>query len=178
MPSLDRQDRAGSEEDVLRVDIADLAEIRGDARVLEHLSRRLELRLVRGRALEVELGRLHSLRPEGSLERRHVRDLVSLDHLRELADNAAETTLRDGLGVEGGLEVLESQCVVEDVDVARRAPSAGERRCGAQEGAPTDDRANPDTRLAQERRPRVAIDLLGGFADRTVLVEHFQAWKQ
>src|SRR5579884_4324556 len=56
---LDRQDRAGRTEDLLRLDVADLAEVGGDAGVLKHLCCCLELRHVGGRALEVEVRLLH-----------------------------------------------------------------------------------------------------------------------
>ena len=73
---LDRQDRAGGGEDLLRLDVADLAEVGRDARVLEHLGGGLELGLVGGRALEVERRLLDGSLAERALEERDVRVLV------------------------------------------------------------------------------------------------------
>ena len=61
----------------------DLAEVRGDARVLEHLGGRQELRLVGGRALEVELRLRDGLAAERALQERDVQRLVLGDDLRE-----------------------------------------------------------------------------------------------
>ena len=78
MAGLDRQDRAGRGEHLLRLDVADLAEVGADARVLEHLGGGLELGLVLRRAGEVEL-RLRDRLAERALQRCDVRGLVAGD---------------------------------------------------------------------------------------------------
>ena len=125
----DGEHRSCRAEDLLRLDVAGLAEVRGDAGVLEDLGGRHELRLVRVRALEVELRRLDSGAAECALQERDVRGLVLGDDACELADLPAEATLADGLRVERRLEVLERQREVQDRDVAFR----GTRRLRSRE---------------------------------------------
>jgi hypothetical protein len=64
---LDRKDRAGGGEDLLRLDVAHLAEVRRDARVLEDLRGGLELLLVGNRGLELEPRLLDGLGTESVL---------------------------------------------------------------------------------------------------------------
>ena len=71
----------------LVADVPDLAEVRGDAGVLERLGRGLELRLVGGRVPEVEPRLGDGLAAERALQERDVRLLVACDDVGELADS-------------------------------------------------------------------------------------------
>ena len=102
-----------------------------------------------------------------------MRGLVVRDGLRELHGLAGELAAGDGLRVEGGLEVLEREREVEDVDVARRGPRrAGERARGqrAQERAAAEQRAAAEHDAAQSVATRDA-GALGSLLQRAVGVD-------
>src|SRR5215210_1361814 len=174
---LDREDRARCAQNRLRLDVADLAEVGGDARVLEHLRRGHELRLVRRRPLEVEHGLLDGSGAESLLQERDVSVLMGGDDTRELPHLAGEPALRHRLVVEGRLEVLERQREVEDRDVAGGDGCRRHLRDDAEERAAADERACAQAGLAQKRPARVAVDVDRRLADSTVGVELFQAGK-
>src|SRR6478735_6404498 len=99
------------------MDQRSLALVGGDARVLEHLGRAQEgAPLARG-ALEVEARALDGLGTEHALERRDVRVLVARDDGGEAPDRTGVAADAQRLVVERGLEVLERERVVEDLDV-------------------------------------------------------------
>jgi len=174
MACLDREDRTRRAEDLLRLDVADLAEIRGHSGVFEDLGGRLELRLVGRGALEVELRALHSLRAKRSLEERDVGGLVPGNDGRELAHLSTEAALGDGLVVERRLEVLERKREVEDRDVARCDSRTGDRREGAEEGASAEDCTGAKAGLAEEPGARVDAGLLSRLPNRAVRVQLFE----
>jgi hypothetical protein len=172
---LDGQDAAGADEDGLGLDVRDLAEIGVDAGVLEHVGGGLELGLVLGRALEVELRLRHGGGAERLSQEGDVGGLVLGDDGREAESVLVCERLRcDSLGVEGGLEVLQGEREIEDGDVGRRHRGAGERRQGTREGGAADHRTRPEAGLLQERAARVPPCVLGGLFERTVAVERLQ----
>src|SRR6476661_4700619 len=176
--SLDRQDRARGGEDLLRPDVADLTQVRGDAGVLERLRGGLELGLVGGRTPEVELRPLDRGMTQSALQEAHVCDLVRLDDARELPELAAELALGDSLAVERRLQVLERQREVENRDVALRDTGTGDRRQSAEERDRACDGSGADAGLLQERCARVAVDVLGVLTDRAVQIQLFQRGKK
>ena len=145
---LDRVHREGGRKRLLVGDHRRRAGVGGDARVLERHGGLEERGLRARRALEVELRGLDGLRAERALEELDVRVLVVRDGLGELDGLAGELAALDGLGVEGGLEVLEREREVEDVDVARR----GTRRSGQRAGGQcTQQRGSADQGAAAEQ---------------------------
>ena len=176
MAGLDRGDGARGAEDAGLEDVGDLAEVGRDAGVLEHLSGRGERRRVRDGLAEVELRRLDRGRAERALEELHVRGLVLGDDLGELLEVrvGAVRGVRHGLLVERGLEELERQREVQDVDVVLLGLLLRDRGLGdaeRREERATGDEPAAGDRAALDERAAVDADGLGGVADGAVGVD-------
>src|SRR5581483_11683304 len=126
MPSLDREDRTGCAEDLLRLDVAGLAEIGSNPGVFKHLRGCRELRHIGVCALEVELRRLHRRTSKRTLQERDVRGLVLGDDAGERSYLAAELAA-DRASVERRFEILERQCEIENRHVTRSNPGTRNR---------------------------------------------------
>jgi hypothetical protein len=101
--------------------------------------------------------------------------LVPARDARELRGLAAQAGVAARQRVELGLEVLEREGVVQDLDVLLlRGRAQRERREAAEDDAAGDERAAADGRLAEEVGPRAGaagIDRVGGLLDGAVGVE-------
>ena len=147
-------------------------------RVLEHLCGLHEHFRIRVGFFEVEFRFGRGLGAERRLEEFDVRVLVSRDDLQERSGLRAEGQVGRGRAVvEGRLQVLQRERVVEDADVAlakrsRRTPAAaGSERAGRQcrqDRTAAHRGACRKTRLLQEAHARVTGHLVRRFSDRAV----------
>ena len=117
VPRLDRVDRDRRGQVRLGADLGQLLLVGADRQVLERDRGRPERLRVVGGAAEVEARLLDRVAAQRLLERLDVGALVAADDGGLLLEPAVQRADALGLGVEGGLRVLERQREVEDRDV-------------------------------------------------------------
>src|SRR3954449_5969518 len=162
MAGLDRDDRRRGAQERLALQPAGLPEVGPHARVFENERRREERRLILVGALKIKRRGLHRLaaeRLDGLPQRRNVRRLVVGHERGEFERVAADRVRLDGALVERGLQVLERQRVVEDLEVlSLRRLSGSQLGQHREESARAENRSPADGGLAEERRAGITSD--------------------